>query len=101
MKITKINRRYGACKKYGYEWQVEFNGVEWKKYFALKDQARGIFGHSRETVRPYMWYEDVTFLKSAPYAYRYENSRKPMFVYFRTKTDLEQCIMMFALTNTD
>lgn len=100
MKITKLNRRYGANKKYGYEWQVELGGVEWKKYFALKDQARGIFGHSCETVRHFMWREDIDILKSAPYAYHYEHSRKPMFVYFRTKTDMEQCIMMFALTWT-
>lgn len=98
MKIKRLDGRYSARKNYGYEWQVEFRGAEWKKYFSLKAHANTMFGASDETVRHYTWREVAALLKSAPWAYHYEKSYRPMFVYFRTKTEMEQCVMMFVLT---
>ena len=59
-----------------------------------------MFGDSVEVVRHYMWKTDAELLKSAPWAFHYEKSSKPMIVYFRDKTEMDQCMMMFALTNT-
>lgn len=100
MKITKLNGRYNANKKWGYTYSVTFSGLEWKKFYALKAQAKGMFGDSVELVRHYMWRADAEILKVAPWAYHYEKTSKPMFVYFRTEEQMEQCLMMFALSNT-
>ena len=100
MKITKLNGRYNANKRWGYTYSITFNGFDWKKFYAFKAQAKSMFGDSVEVVRHYMWKTDAELLKSAPWAFHYEKSSKPMIVYFRDKTEMDQCMMMFALTNT-
>ena len=100
MKITKLNRRYNANKKWGYEWQVQIPSIHWRKYFAIKSQAQNMFGPSEDTVRHYMWRERMQILQSAAWAFHYDKSSKPSYVYFRTEDHMTQCLMMFALTNT-
>lgn len=99
MRITKLNKRYNANKKWGYNYSITFNSFDWKKFYAFKAQAKAMFGDSAEIVRPYMWKDDAEFLRSAAWAYHYDKISKPMIVYFRDKTDMEQCIMMYALVN--
>lgn len=99
MRVTKLNGRFNANKKWGYTYSITFNGFDWKRFYAFKSQAKAMFGDSTEMVRHYMWRDDAALLRTAPWAFHYEKSSKPMMVYFRNKTDMEQCVMMFALTS--
>ena len=101
MRTVKLNGRYNAYRKYGYKYSLELHANEWRKYFDLKKVVENMFGPSVEMVRRYgyMWKDDVALLKTAPWAYHYEVSRKPTFIYFREERDLEQAVMMWALTN--
>lgn len=100
MKITKLNGRYNANKKWGFTYSVTFAGFEWRKFYAVKAQAEKMFGNSIEMKKSFLWRDDIALLRLAPWAYHYERTSKPMFVYFRTEEQMEQCLVMFALTNT-
>lgn len=101
MKTKRLDGRYRANKRWGYTWQVEFAGYEWRKYFDFKAQAKSIFDASEELFPSFMWRDRVQLLETAPWAYHYDRSHKPSYVYFRTKDQMTQCLMMFALTNTE
>lgn len=98
MKTKRLDGRFRANKRWGYTWQVKFVGIEWRKYFAFNAQAKSMFGDSKELFPSFLWRDSIQLLETAPWAYHYDKSSKPSYVYFRTKTDMEQCLMMFALT---
>ena len=100
MRITKLNGRFNANKKWGFTYSITFNGFDWKKFYAFKAQAKSMFGDSIEMKKSFLWRADIALLTSSPWAYHYDKTSKPMIVYFRNKTEMEQCMMMFALTNT-
>ena len=103
MRTVRLNGRYNAYRKYGYKYSLEIPPHEWRKYFAIRTVAENMFGPSVEIVRRhgYMWKDNVALLKTAPWAYHYEVSRKPTFIYFREEQDLEQAVMLWALTNNE
>jgi len=98
MKTMKLDRRYAARGRYGYEYAVNFRSMEWKRYFALKSVAVKFYGDSHDIKRTFIWREQKELLLTAPWAYHYDKSSKPTFVYFRTKEDMERALMLFALT---
>ena len=98
MKTKRLDGRYSACKQWGYTWQVEFRGFDWKKFYAFKAQAKSMFEDSVNISKPFLWRDEASVLKFAPWASSFVKSSKPMFVYFRTEDQMNQCIMMFALT---
>ena len=98
MKIKRLDGRFRANKRWGYTWQVEFSGYEWRKYFDFKAQAKSMFDASEELFPSFMWRDRVQLLETAPWAYHYDRSHKPSYVYFRTEDHMTQCLMMFALT---
>ena len=60
-----------------------------------------MFGESVDIAQRFMWRDDANTLKSAPWAYHYKNIRKTTYIYFREEQDLEQVIMLWALTNNE
>lgn len=60
-----------------------------------------MFGPSEEAVRHFMWRDRMQILQSAPWAFHYDKSNKPTYIYFRTREDMDQCLMMWALTNAE
>ena len=72
--------------------------MEWKRYFELKEVAVKFYGPGTETNRKFLWREQKELLLTAPWAYHYDRSSKPTFVYFRTKEDLDKAMLLFALT---
>lgn len=101
MKITKLNRRYTANKKWGFAYSVTFPGHAWRKYFAFNSIAQDMFGPSTDIGRTFIWREQADILRNGPWAYKYVRSREDTNVYFRTEEAMNQVVMMFALTNTD
>lgn len=102
MKVTKLNGRYKVYKEWGYTYSVTFNGFggRWKQFYAFKAQAQAMFGDGGgEVKRKWMWREQLEQLKTAKWSHHYDKTSKPMIVYFRDKTEMEQCVMMFALMN--
>ena len=94
----KLDNRYAACSRYGFRYAVNFLGMEWKRYFDLKEVAVKFYGQSGEVKRNVLWREHKERLRTAPWAYHYDRSSKPTFVYFRTKEDLDKVMLLFALT---
>jgi hypothetical protein len=101
MKITKLDGRYAANKRWGYRYSVTFRSYAWKKYFAFKSRAQDMFGPSTDIGRTFIWREQADILRTGPWAYKYVKSSEDTYVYFRTEEAMNQVIMMFALTNTD
>jgi hypothetical protein len=104
MKITKLNGRYKAHKQWGFGYSVAFDPRAWKKYYAFITQLNSMFGKSREIPNfKFIWREDVAFLKQVPWAYSYIafNDKKPKMIYFRTEEQMNQAIVMFALSNQE
>jgi hypothetical protein len=99
MKITKLDLRYTANKRWGYNYSVTFRSRDWKKYFAFKEQAQAMFGPSTDIGRTFIWREQADILRTGPWAYKYVKSSVDSNVYFRTEYTMNQVIMMFALTN--
>lgn len=99
MKITKLDLRYTANKRWGYNYSVTFRGRDWRKYFAFKEQAQAMFGPSTDIGRTFIWREQADILRNGPWAYKYVKSSVDSNVYFRTEEAMNQVIMMFALTN--
>ena len=100
MKITKLDGRYTAKSRWGYQYSVTLPAHQWKKYFALKEKAHDMFGPSVDLSRRFLFKDDVHTLRTAPWAYKYTRSRDESFVYFRTEDAMNQCVMMYALTIT-
>ena len=98
MKMTKLDRRYTANNRWGYHYSVTLPAHQWKKYFAFKEKAHDMFGPSVDLGRRFLFKEDAQTLRTAPWAYKYTRSRDESFVYFCTESDMNQCIMMYALT---
>lgn len=101
MKITKLNNRYNACKKWGFTYSVTFQGFEWNSYYAFKRKTTELFNDSKEIKKSFMWKDDIDFLRVAPWACHYDKSSKPMIIYFRNEVDMNQVIMMFALSKPE
>jgi hypothetical protein len=101
MKITKLDGRYTANRRWGFAYSVEFPSRDWKKYYALKSQTEKMYGPSVETSRKYLWRDDVETLKTSPWAYKYTRSKDPSFIYFRTEEALNHAVMLYALTITN
>jgi len=99
MRTYKLNRRYNAQKKWGFAHAVEFPTHEWQGYFALKRAAEKLLGHSTETASRYLGWKDAQLLQSAPWGYHYGYARKPTFIYFRAKDDMDKALVLLALTN--
>ena len=99
MKMTKLDNRYKAKSKWGYSYSVTFRSYDWKKYFAFKTVAHNMFGASRDISQRFMFRDDVATLKEAVWAYRYIRSRDDSTVYFRNEDQMNQVVMMYALTN--
>ena len=98
MKITQLDLRYTANKRWGYRYSVTFPSRHWKKYFAFKSRAQDMFGPSVDIGRRFLWRDDVATLKTGQWAYKYVKSSEDSNVYFRTEDAMNQAIMMFALT---
>lgn len=98
MKIKRMDNRFRACKDWGYMYQVTFASHQWREFYALKAQAKSIFDESTEIFPNWMWREHRLLLRTAPWAYHYDISRKPGYMYFRTEEHMSQCLMMLALT---
>ena len=58
-----------------------------------------MFGESAEVGPRIMWRDDRALLGTAPWAQLYKNIRKTTHIYFREEKDLEQVVMVWALTN--
>jgi len=101
MKITKLDGRYTANRRWGFAYSVTFPGHAWKKYYALKSQAEKMHGSTIDIGRRYIWRDEATKLTSSPWAYKYTRSREDSFVYFRTEEVMDQTIMMYGLTRED
>jgi hypothetical protein len=101
MKITRLDLRYTANKKWGYNYSVTFRGREWRKYFAFSSLAKNMLGLSTDIGRTFIWREQADILRTGPWAYKYVRSSEDTYVYFRTEEAMNQVIMMFALTNSD
>jgi len=100
MKITKLDGRYTANRRWGFAYSVEFPANAWKKYFALKKQAHDLYGPSIDIGRKYIWRDEADILRSGPWAYKYVKSSADTNIYFRKEDDMNQAVMMYALTNT-
>ena len=100
MKITKLDLRYTANKRWGYNYSVTFRGRDWKKYFDFKSQAEKMFGPSTDISRTFIWREQADILRNGPWAYKYVKSSVDSNVYFRTEDAMNQVVMMYALTNS-
>ena len=98
MQKKKLYGRFRANKRWGYTWQVKFVGREWQKFYAFKAQVKSMFGDSEELFPSFLWRDRVQRLETAPWAYHWDRSHKPSYVYFRTEDQMTQCLMMFALT---
>ena len=98
MKTVKLDNRYNAYRKYGYKYCLTICTSEWRKYFDIKKVAVNMFGESVDMSRQYLWRDDVAKLNSAPWSWHYGNMRKPTHIYFREEQDLEQVVMLWALT---
>jgi len=98
MKITKLDLRYTANKKWGYNYSVTFRSHEWRKYFAFSSLVKNMFGLSTDIGRTFIWREQADILRNGPWAYKYVKSSEDSNVYFRTEDDMNQVVMMFALT---
>jgi hypothetical protein len=98
MKITQLDLRYTANKRWGYRYSVTFRSRDWRKYFAFKSRAHDMFGPSVDIGRRFLWRDDVSTLKTSTWAYKYVKSTVDSNVYFRTEDDMNQVVMMFALT---
>jgi hypothetical protein len=98
MKITKLDLRYTANKRWGYRYSVTFRSRDWRKYFAFKSRAQDMFGPSEDIGRTFIWREQADILRTSPWAYKYVKSTVDSNVYFRTEDDMNQVVMMFALT---
>ena len=101
MKITKLDGRFTANKKWGYKYAVTFRSRDWKKYFAFKGKTQDLFGPSSDIGRRYIWRDEAAALKSGPWAYKYVKSSVDTNVYFRNEDDMNQVMMMYALTYTE
>jgi len=97
MKITKLDLRYTANKRWGYRYSVTFRSYDWRKFFAFKSRAHDMFGPSEDIGRTFIWREQADILRSSPWAYKYVKSSEDSNVYFRTEDQMSQCLMMFAL----
>jgi len=98
MRITKLDLRYTANKRWGYRYSVTFRSRDWRKYFAFKSRAHDMFGPSEDIGRTFIWREQADILRSSPWAHKYVKSTVDSNVYFRTEDDMNQVVMMFALT---
>jgi hypothetical protein len=98
MKITRLDLRYTANKRWGYRYSVTFRSRDWRKYFAFKSRAQDMFGPSEDIGRTFIWREQADILRTSPWAYKYVKSTVDSNVYFRTEDDMNQVVMMFALT---
>lgn len=101
MKITKLDGRFTANKKWGYNYSVTFRARDWRKYFAFKGKTQELFGPSTDMCRAFIWREQAGILRSGPWAYKYVKSNADTNIYFRTEDDMNQAIMMYGLTNID
>lgn len=98
MKITKLNGRYTANRRWGYTYSVTFGAFEWKDFCAVKGKATAMLGNSTEMRKSFLWRDDINLLQTALWAYHYITTLKPMFIYFRNEDDMNQVLMMYALT---
>jgi hypothetical protein len=98
MRITKLDLRYTANKRWGYCYSVTFRSYDWKKYFAFSSLAKNMLGLSTDIGRTFIWREQADILRNGPWAYKYVKSTVDSNVYFRTEDDMNQVVMMFALT---
>ena len=98
MRTVKLDNRYNAHRKYGYKYCLMLCSTEWRKYFDIKKVAVNMFGESAEVGPRIMWRDDRALLGTAPWAYHYKNIRKTTHIYFREEQDLEQVVMLWALT---
>lgn len=97
MKTRRLDGRFKANQKWGYLYRIEFGARDWQKYFQMKKQASSMLGESEDTTR-YLWRASMQMLKTAPWAYQFDRSHKPSYIYFRTEKDMEQCLMMWILS---
>lgn len=100
MKITKIDKRYLANKRYGYNFAVAFHHFDFNAYYGLKKVAHSMFGDSRNITNRWAFKEDIVRLKTGAWAYRWIRSGKPMELYFRDESEMNQVVMMYALTKS-
>jgi len=100
MKKTKLDLRYKAKRRWGYNYSLDFQSREWKSYFAVKSRAEEMFGPSVDTTRRFLFKDDAALLKTGAWAYKYTRSRDPSVLYFRKEKDLDHVLMMYGLTYT-
>jgi hypothetical protein len=98
MQTKKLDGRYTANKRWGYNYSVTFRGRDWRKYFAFSSLAKNMLGLSTDIGRTFIWREQADILRTGPWAYKYVKSSEDSNVYFRTEDDMNQVVMMFALT---
>jgi len=100
MKITKLDGRFTANRRWGYQYAVTFLASQWKKYFEFKRKAEEILGPGLNSGLKFYFRDDSVLLKSNTWAYKYVKISKETAVYFRTEEDMNQVVLMYALTAT-
>ncbi len=98
METVKLDNRYEAYRKYGYEYCLKICTSKWRKYHDLKKVAVNMFGESIAMGRGR---DNLEILNSAPWAWQHGDMRRPTHIYFRKEQDLKQVVMLWALTNNE
>ena len=98
MKRAKLDGRYTANRRWGYNYSVTIPSWNWNDYYKAKKIAVDMFGTSHDVKRRYIFRDDQERLLTAEWAFHYEKTSKPTVIYFRNEKYMEQVLMMFALT---